>query len=230
MTISAVVFDWYATLAMPNPDDFWTRLEHEIAAAGGVPDADLLGAWEFEHPDEHRDHSVDETAYRAWQRRRLDELFSGCGVADPARTSLLDRIEAQRYTRVYDVFPDVVDTLGALRGRGLTVGLCSNWDWDLDRHLARTGVADLVDFAVCSARSGFRKPHPAIFADVLDRAGAARADEVVFVGDSWGDDVGGAQAAGLIPVHVVRSGACAAGDHDGVPCTTTIAEVLDLVA
>jgi putative hydrolase of the HAD superfamily len=229
MAISAVVFDWYATLAMPNPDDFWIRLADEIADAGGEPDDGLLAAWDLDHPVEHLDHSTDEASYRAWQRARLDAVFAGCGVADPARTALLDRIDAQRYTRVYDVFPDVSDVLAGLRDRGVTVGICSNWDWDLDRHLVRNGIADRLDFVVCSAQLGYRKPHPAVFGEVLDRAGTAAPDEVVFVGDSWHDDVTGSRAAGLRPVHVVRAGACRVDGHDGVPCTSTVADVLRLL-
>jgi|RhiMethySRZTD1v2_1073278.scaffolds.fasta_scaffold47127_4 putative hydrolase of the HAD superfamily len=230
MAISAVVFDWYATLAKPNPDDFWTRLADEIADAGGHPRPDVLAAWEVEHPVEHTHHSTDEATYRAWQRSRLDEVFAACGLDGPARAGLLDHIDGQRYTREYDVFPDVRPTLVELRRRGLATGLCSNWDWDLDRHLGRTEIADLFDVVVCSAQHGSRKPHASIFATVLDGVGAAPED-VLFVGDSWPDDVTGARAAGLRPVHVVRTGAdgCAIGEHDGVPCVSTIADVLRLL-
>lgn len=34
---AVVVFDWYNTLAAPNPNDFWTRLPELISEAGGVP-------------------------------------------------------------------------------------------------------------------------------------------------------------------------------------------------
>jgi putative hydrolase of the HAD superfamily len=224
MSVSAVVFDWYATLAMPSPDDFWIRLADDIADAGGEPRAEVLTAWDVDHPVEHTEHSSDEAAYRAYQRRRLDAVFAGCGVAEPARTRLLDRIDDQRYTRDYDVFPDVRATLEGLRDRGVTVGICSNWDWDLDRHLARNDLVDLLDFVVCSAQLGYRKPHPAVFDAVLDRSGAP-ADEVVFVGDSWHDDVTGSRAAGLRPVHVVRAGRCPVADHDDVPCVADLKEL-----
>ena len=75
MAISAVVVDWYATLAKPNPDDFWTRLADEIAEAGEDPRPDVLAAWDVEHPVEHTRHSTDATTYRAWQRARLEWSF-----------------------------------------------------------------------------------------------------------------------------------------------------------
>lgn len=229
MAPTAVVFDWYATLAAPNVDDFWTRLPDIVTAAGGLPDPAALAEWAGAHPIEHREHSASETSYRTWQRSRLAALFTRCGVAEPHRSALLDEIDEVRYSRVFGVFPDVVPAITALRARGVTVGLCSNWDWDLDRHLRHNGLDGLLDFVVCSAPLGYRKPHPAIFDEVVRRAGAFP-EEVVFVGDSWHDDVAGAQRAGLTPVHIVRSGSCAVDRHDGVACLTTLDDIgrLDL--
>ena len=143
------------------------------------------------------------------------------------RTALLDEIEHERYTRRFDVFPDVLPTLEHLRAQGLTVGICSNWDWDLDRHLVRTGVAAVVDFVVCSAQVGYRKPHPAIFTEVLGHTGCAPG-ATLFVGDNWDDDVTGAQGAGLRPVHIARSTACGISEHDGVPCAPDLDSVVAL--
>lgn len=224
MPVSAVVFDWYATLAAPNPDDFWVRLPELITEAGGRPDTGALRAWEQDHPADHRERSASEAAYRAWQRHRLDDVFARSGLDLPTRTRLLDHIDEVRYSRIFTVFPDVPAAIADLKRQGIIVGICSNWDWDLDRHLAHNGIADLLDFVVCSAQVGYRKPHPAIFDLVLDRAGAA-AHETLFVGDNWHDDVVGAGAAGITPVHIVRSGACAVDDHADVACTS---ELVDL--
>ena len=215
MPVSAVVFDWYATLAAPHPDDFWIRLPELITEAGGRPDADALQTWDLDHPSDHREQSASEAVYRAWQRRRLDEVFARCGLDGAARARLLDHVDDVRYSRLFSVFPDVPAAIADLQAQGVVVGICSNWDWDLDRHLAHNGVADLLDFVVCSAQVGYRKPHPAIFEAVLDRAGTAP-DETVFVGDSWRDDIVGARTSGLTPVHIVRSGACGVDDHADV--------------
>lgn len=227
--VSAVVLDWYGTLAVPHGDDFWARLDEIVVEAGGRPDPDALAEWELEHPAEHRRHSVDEPGYRAWQRRRLDHVLARCGLAVPQRTRVLDHIETVRYTRLFSTFPDVPAALARLRERGLVVGLCSNWDWDLDRHLDHNGITGLLDFVVCSASVGYRKPHPAIFEEVVGHAGVP-AGEILFVGDSWGDDVAGAAAAGLVPVHIARSGPCARDDHCGVPCVPDLAALARLPA
>ncbi len=229
MPVTTVVFDWYATLAAPNRDDFWTRLPELITGAGGDPRPDVLAVWNDEHPTDHREHSADESAYRAWQRRRLDDVFVGCGIGEPARQSLLDQIDDLRYSRRFEVYSDVHDTIAQLRRQGLRVGICSNWDWSLDRQLAHNEIDDRLDFVVCSARLGYRKPHPAIFEAVLVNA-AVPSSNIVFVGDSWREDILGAQAAGFTPVHIDRSGTCGVGDHADVPCVPGLDLVLELCA
>ena len=93
--------------------------------------------------------------------------------------------------------------LADLRGRGITVAVCSNWDWHLDRAMASVGLDGSVDIMVTSARAGARKPHPRIFRHTLDACGVEAAD-AVFVGDSWGPDVEGPRAIGMRAVHVWR--------------------------
>jgi putative hydrolase of the HAD superfamily len=102
------------------------------------------------------------------------------------------------------VFPEVPSVLTALRRRGMIIGVCSNWNWDLVDVLESTGVAPLVDVAVTSARAGYRKPHAAIYQSVLATLGVT-APEALFVGDSWEPDVLGPIDAGMRSVHVWRS-------------------------
>jgi putative hydrolase of the HAD superfamily len=110
--------------------------------------------------------------------------------------------------------------LRELRDRGLRLGLCSNWDWDLARHLQHNQIHDLFDAIVCSASAGFRKPHPRIFASVIDRI-AIRPENMLFVGDSWTDDIEGAVAAGFHAVHLARS-RCPVAEHRKALCITDL--------
>lgn len=229
IAITTVVFDWYGTLAAPNPDDWWPRLGELIRAAGGTPLPEVLSQWDDGHPVDHPEHSTSEASYRAWQRDRLATVLVASDVTEPARTELLDEIDHVRYTRVFDLYPDVVPTLTALRADGVTIGVCSNWNWDLDRHLTRTGIVGLLDFTVCSARAGTRKPSKQIFATVLDRAGE-RPDRVLFVGDSWRDDIDGAATVGMRGLHLVRDGECPVAAHADVPCAADLSPVLALTA
>ncbi|HZO35739.1 MAG TPA: HAD family hydrolase, partial [Solirubrobacteraceae bacterium] len=54
-------------------------------------------------------------------------------------------------------YPDVPDTLRALRSEGVRLVVVSNWDVSLHEQLATTGIAPLVDAAVSSAEVGASK-------------------------------------------------------------------------
>lgn len=226
--VGAVVFDWYNTLAAPNGDDFWVRIPEIIAAAGGTPVEQALHEWEAGHPLEHQEQSVSEARYREWQRHRFTRLLEQSGVSEPERSRVTAEIEHVRYTRGFTIFDDVRDVLAALRNPGLVVGICSNWDWDLDRHLHHNEIQDLVDFVVCSAVQGHRKPHLAIFDTVVSSAGRPR-DQILFVGDNLFDDVGGAATAGLRPVHIDRHNSCQPSGHRHVPCIPELRPLLGMV-
>ena len=108
---------------------------------------------------------------------RLDHALARCGVAAPhAGSSTTSRSCGSLHgcSRRSPTCPP----LAGLRDQGLVVGLCSNWDWDLDRHLDHNGITGLLDFVVCSASAGYRKPHPAIFEGGGSRPRAGRRDPV----------------------------------------------------
>lgn len=224
VAVEAIIFDWYGTLATPNDDDFWTRMPQIIERAGGRVNS--IAEWE-DSPIEHEAQSLSESTYRAWQAERLMTLFKRSGICEPVRSALVEELSEVRYQRLFNVFPDVPHVLRELRERGLRLGLCSNWDWDLDRHLRHNQIHDLFDAIVCSARVGFRKPHPRIFATVIDRIGV-RPENMVFVGDSWTDDVVGAAAAGFQSVHLARS-ACPVAEHTKAPCIGDLRALAALV-
>ena len=50
-----------------------------------------------------------------------------------------------------------------LRGRGVALAICSNWDWDLHEAIESAGLTGAVDVVVSSAWVGARKPHPRIY-------------------------------------------------------------------
>jgi putative hydrolase of the HAD superfamily len=134
---------------------------------------------------------------------------------------LLAAIEAERQSWVMALYPESREVLEALRARGVRIVLCSNWDWDLDDHVAKLGIDDLFDEVICSAWVGARKPHPRLFAAALEAAGAPAAD-VLFVGDSVVADIEGAVAAGIPAVHVWR------GSGTPPPLPAGAAQVQDL--
>jgi putative hydrolase of the HAD superfamily len=91
----------------------------------------------------------------------------------------------------------VIDTLHALRGRGLHIGMVSNIDEDQLAHLlAVAQVEPYFDAILSSERAQSCKPDPAIFKEALRCAGC-EPEEALFVGDTMLQDVAGANRAGL---------------------------------
>jgi REG-2-like HAD superfamily hydrolase len=129
----------------------------------------------------------------------------------------------------WHVFPEVGQTLEALRDRGLTVGAVSNWVWTLPDLLGSLGLVDYFDFIAASARVGFEKPHPEIFRYALSRA-RAEAGEVIHVGDHVDADVEGATAVGISAALIDRHGRHRRGEvAPEVPIISTLDEVLPIV-
>ena len=100
-------------------------------------------------------------------------------------------------------FPETMKTLTGLRGRGVKLGVVSNWDSRLPSILEAQGISPLLDTVVVSAIDGVRKPGARIFELALERLGVESA-QTIMVGDSVTDDVEGAARAGLRGVLVHR--------------------------
>jgi HAD superfamily hydrolase (TIGR01549 family) len=103
----------------------------------------------------------------------------------------------------FGVFADVRDGLGALKSAGYRIALVSNWQSGVRHFCDELGLLPLVDHVVGSADVGFAKPDPRIFHEAARRL-AVSPTRILHVGDSLTDDYRGAEAAGLVPVHLVR--------------------------
>ena len=107
----------------------------------------------------------------------------------------------------FRLYPDVAESLPALRAAGLKLAVVSNWDVSLGDVLADLGAAELVDRIVTSAEVGAAKPAPALFRRALEELDV-EASEAVHVGDSPALDLTGAEAAGIESILIDR------GRHD----------------
>lgn len=101
------------------------------------------------------------------------------------------------------VFPDVLDGIERLRGRGLRVGALSNAHSGLVEFLDQLGLLSRLDFAVVSAIEGTKKPDRRIFECALRRAGVP-AEAAVHVGDMYLEDVLGARNVGVRAILIDR--------------------------
>lgn len=114
----------------------------------------------------------------------------------------------QRFAEVL-LYPDVISGLESLAS-DRTLGLISNGNSYPDR----VGLADHFDVVIFAQEYGFRKPDLRIFEIAAQQIGHSF-DQIMHVGDSLVDDVGGAQKARFTGVWMNRDGAL--NDTDIVP-------------
>jgi putative hydrolase of the HAD superfamily len=93
--------------------------------------------------------------------------------------------------------PDCLDTLGALRDRGIRVQIVSNIDDEqLDGLVERLGLEAVVDTWTSSESAQSCKPDARIYQVALAAAGCD-APDVLFVGDTVEHDIIGPRAQGM---------------------------------
>lgn len=149
------------------------------------------------------------------------------GVTDPAVVAAANRRAQELFNdlQTYTIYPDVFETLEALRRAVPRLGILSNWDWNLPELCQRLGLARYFDFIVTSARVGANKPNARIFHAAL-AAGNAEPARMLHVGDNLAADVRGAQALGITGVLLDRHGTA---QPDGYPAVRDLHEVLALL-
>ncbi|MFH1086903.1 MAG: HAD family hydrolase [Chloroflexota bacterium] len=118
---------------------------------------------------------------------------------------------------------DTLPALEALRGR-YRLALVSNFDHPpyARRLLDRLGLSARLDCITISGELWIDKPDPRIFHAALAALGAPAA-AAVHVGDELRSDIAGAQAAGVRPILIDRSGRH--GDYAAGPRIISLAEL-----
>ncbi len=213
VAIRNVIFDFYGTLARAaHPTPSLTEL---LSMLGVDVTPEVADRWHVERLDGvvHAEASASRETYEEWEEDRWRRMLADCGVTCKHAANLMNAIRVQ--VRGFHVasYPEAGAVLEELRSRGLRVGVCSNWHWDLDPYLQQAEISGLVELAVTSARVGARKDHPLIYSRTLEAMDAVSA-ESVFVGDSWRPDVIGPLANGFVrAVHIDRG----RGAQDDLP-------------
>ncbi len=101
------------------------------------------------------------------------------------------------------------EALRGLNAAGVPVGVVSNASGQIEEILERSGICQVGDGQLASVRCiidshvvGVTKPDPRIFDFALPFFDGIDRSRIAYVGDSVVMDVGGATAAGLIPILV----------------------------
>lgn len=201
--MSAVLFDFSGTLFRIESTESWLRAvlaEHGLGlpepefavtaraleVAGALPGGaspqrlpqELAAVWGI------RDESAElhRTAYTGLARQ--------VPLPDPALYDAL--YERHMSPAAWAPYPDAVEVLGALRERGISVGVVSNIGWDLRPVFRAHGLDVFVDAYVLSFEHGVQKPDPRLFKVACDALGVAPQD-VLMVGDDRRADGGAAE-------------------------------------
>jgi putative hydrolase of the HAD superfamily len=147
-----------------------------------------------------RDLVHDEDVWLAF----TEEIVLGMGgVAEGARACAAEMVAQWERHENFTLYEDAQPALEELRRHGLSIGLVTNGQRDLDEFVAHHALH--VDVAVGSKAHGRTKPHPSIFAAALSALGVTAA-ETAMVGDSYEDDIAGARALGMRAILLDREG------------------------
>ena len=157
-------------------------------------------------PPEHLEVPIEERYARALARLGCE----GAGATDIATRLARLQLDAQAANTE---LPPAHATLLRELAQTRRLAVVSNFDHSATARalLTRHGLDRILTTAVISIDCGRRKPHPAIFREALQRLDAVP-DAALFVGDSLGDDIGGAQHCGIDSAWINWSGAAAPAD------------------
>jgi len=103
----------------------------------------------------------------------------------------------------YQLFGDVPDCLEELSGRGIKLGIISNFAPTLERILEDRGIRRYFDPVIVSTLVGLEKPDPAIFRLALERTGLDPG-RVLYVGDHDLNDLWAPAQVGIDAVKIKR--------------------------
>lgn len=129
--------------------------------------------------------------YRVGMFERFDDYFD----------EVFHAFDGPRYWTLY---PETLGVLKELKGRGVELGIISNFDTRLFNVLRGLGIADLFDTVTISSLARAAKPAPQIFSLALEKH-AVGPEEAAHVGDSLRDDVEGARQAHLSGILIDRA-------------------------
>ena len=185
------------------------QVSKEFAQLDYYLHADMFRAT-YEYAFENLALQADETLYQEYSAHQHESIVTGMALKN-----------------------DCIETLAALKEKGLYCSIVSNIDEDMLQPLVtREGLENYLDHWTSSEAAQSCKPHAKFFEVSLDKSGLA-AEQVLFVGDSPEHDINGAKPLGFQTVLVqngnappLQSGAAVVEPHHVV---TELKELLALV-
>lgn len=208
--LRAVVFDLWNTIA-EWPHEAWSEVRPRVAERLGLTPEEFDVRW------------YGELAHK----RELGPIADVLTLFDLSPEALEEVVAMRRAVtrRGLVPVPGAVETIAALRDRGLRTGLITVCSDDVPALWEETNFHGLFDAEVFSCAVGLRKPDPRIYRLALEQL-AVEPAEAIFVGDGANDELAGAARVGMTAVGLERPGEEL--EWDG-PRIRSLPELLDLV-
>ena len=130
----------------------------------------------------------------------LSEAFKKYGINADAAAQVKPMIDSLFSVRI--CFPEVRDTLQSIAARGIDIAIGSTTDNDSLMHYLRFNNMHM-EHIFTSEDMQVYKPAKQFYQTILDKSGWA-AQDCLFVGDSYEDDVMGAKSVGIKAVLIDR--------------------------
>jgi putative hydrolase of the HAD superfamily len=209
-SIRAVTFDVGGTLIEPYPSvgHVYAKVasRHGISLSPEALNRQFAAAWRAKKDFAHS---------RSDWSELVDATFAGLTDTPPSRTffpALYHEFSSPLAWRIYE---DVLPALKLLRGRGLKLGIISNWDERLRPLLRVLELDGWFDAIGISVEIGQPKPNPLPFQRVAAQLQVEPAS-ILHMGDSRVEDLEAARAAGFQARLIRRAEPAVPGDSIGV--------------
>lgn len=217
----AILFDLDDTLLDDTGDlgRLWRDVTAEAACQLDAIDGEVLLAaverirtWYWSDADRHREGRQD---LNTATRRIVRQAFAGLGLHREALADwVADEYRARRNAALR-VFPETVETLEALRRRGVRTALLTNGAAAAQRaKIERFDLARHFDRIFIEGELEHGKPHPSVYRAALGALDAP-AGQSWMVGDNLEWDVAAPQRLGVCGIWIDRRGG-------GIPPEATV--------
>jgi len=208
VTIKAILFDWVDTLAKMEPDwhEIWFKALHEMGAE--LSEKDMMRGIHSAERQVPEGRPLKWTASSEDGKfiRYLQIVLEEGGGKIPECRILLGTVKSIRQwfsDASFNLYDDVLPSIGVLKRRGIVLGVISNMYDSLMPVCRALKLEHLLDFTLTSGEAGVSKPEPGIFLEALKKSGTT-AVETIYVGDHYKIDILGARGAGLKTVLIDR--------------------------
>ncbi len=205
-----ILFDAYGTLV--ELDDFYHRLQRGFRQHGYDLPLEIVTRAAHREMKHYIGNSL-----RAHQNDEWHKLRSECAsilaasIREQGRALDLDDETVLRILGdaiVFRAFPETRAVLESLRARGYSMGIMSNWDYQLSDVLRSLDLDGFFNFILSSAQVGHEKPAPQFFERALQEARRMSTHvaphQVFYIGDHYEKDVAPSRRAGMTPLWLVR--------------------------